>query len=93
MNRTLDRTTFATLSISDKIRAYLLLRSTPTHRETLMAVSQASEIAAHLVKDLKERRVRRPRLGWYILTPKGRRYYADQFPPGLLGVRLKRKGT
>lgn len=88
MMRLLDRAIFDTLSISDKIRAYLVLRTTPASRHVLCHISGATEISPHLYQDIKQGRIRRTRPGQFCLTPKGRRYYAISLPIGLLGVLI-----
>ena len=86
MTRLLTRHIFDTLSISNKLRAYLVLRAAPVSRHVLCQISGATEVAPHLYQDLKQGRIRRHSAGQYCLTPKGRRHYVSTLPIGLLGI-------
>jgi hypothetical protein len=86
MTRVLNRPVFDTLSTVDKVRAYLLLRTTPTNPRVLQRVSHGQFITAYLRRDLQDGLVRRTRSGGYLLAKKGRRRYATTLPLGLLGA-------
>ena len=90
-HRFLNQKTFATLSIADKLRAYLLLRSTAVPTRTLEQVSGATSdgVYAHLSGDIKAGYVKKGRASGYALTNTGRKRLALRLPVGLLGVRVE----
>jgi hypothetical protein len=86
--RFLNRTAYDALSTVDKVRAYLLLRTTPVPRRVLQQVSQGPFIAQYLTHDIRQGLVKRPRPGWYALTAKGRKLIAQSLPVGVLGMAI-----
>ena len=83
--RYIDRTMYQTLGIADRMRAYLVLRSTPTRPKTLAKVSGGTAAGASLGADIQNGYVMRCSLGHYYATKRGRLAFRERLPAALFG--------
>lgn len=88
--RYLNSPAFHALPAADRLRAYLLLRTTPTRARVLQRLT--GEINMHLmIEGLRYAGwVTRSSAGQYLLTPRGRRMIAESLPAGVLGIGIER---